>query len=191
MPGVIAMCFSGACTALTVLLLALLNPIPSAGRTTRRPTSKPVLVAKAQPKSSDRPAQKTRLERTQKPQIAPTTLAASLPPGIQGANNESDFRVMGGVPLFADNETATRRVSRTPKPKRKPEPHYPLDARRAGVQGYVTVRMKIDAQGNVEDAIVVKAEPKGVFEKSALDAARRYRFWPAQTSDGSSGRGHH
>ena len=59
-------------------------------------------------------------------------------------------------------------------------PVYPLSAQRNQIEGYVLVRLSIDVQGRVRDVIVVDAEPMGVFEKSARDAARRFTFVPAR-----------
>ncbi len=44
----------------------------------------------------------------------------------------------------------------------------------------MTVRLRIDATGRVADAVVVKSEPRGVFDDAAMATARRYRFTPAR-----------
>ena len=59
-------------------------------------------------------------------------------------------------------------------------PKYPSRAQRDGIEGYVIVRLSIDAQGKVKDVLVVDSEPIGVFERSARDAARRFKFEPAR-----------
>lgn len=66
------------------------------------------------------------------------------------------------------------------RPKSRPRPTYPRIAQRQGIEGFVTLRLRIDASGRVEDAVVVKAEPPGVFDDAALNTARRYRFTPAR-----------
>ena len=65
------------------------------------------------------------------------------------------------------------------RPLRRPPPSYPTSAKRRGIEGFVTVRLRVGETGNVISAIVVKAEPEGVFEDAAVRTARRYRFEPA------------
>ena len=43
----------------------------------------------------------------------------------------------------------------------------------------VTVSLLVAADGSVERAKVVAAEPPGVFDAAALDAVRAWRFEPA------------
>ena len=56
---------------------------------------------------------------------------------------------------------------------------YPINAHAAGVEGRVLVRYDVTADGRVENAAVVSAEPNGVFENAALAAVRSWRFRPS------------
>lgn len=56
------------------------------------------------------------------------------------------------------------------------EPVYPSDAATAGVEGTVIVEAKIDAEGRVESARVVRSIPP--LDQAALDAVMRWRFEP-------------
>jgi protein TonB len=62
-------------------------------------------------------------------------------------------------------------------------PTYPFRAKRRGVEGKVVVRFLVDKQGRVSQSTVVRADPEGVFEQSALKAVRQWRFQPG-TKDG-------
>lgn len=53
---------------------------------------------------------------------------------------------------------------------------YPAEAQASGVEGYVDVRYDLDAEGRVENATVIAAEPEGVFEQAALAAVSGWRF---------------
>ena len=64
--------------------------------------------------------------------------------------------------------------------QRTVQPLYPVSAQRNGTEGYVIVRLSIDANGFVKDVVVVDSEPLGIFERSARDAARRFEFTPAR-----------
>jgi len=65
-------------------------------------------------------------------------------------------------------------------PLGRPSPRYPPAAQRQGIEGVVVLRLAVDASGRVSDAMVVSADPPGVFELAAKEAARQYRFQPAR-----------
>jgi TonB family protein len=56
---------------------------------------------------------------------------------------------------------------------------YPEAALAESRSGVVTLRLKIDHLGVLRDAVVVDAQPAGVFENAALEAVRELRFRPA------------
>lgn len=58
------------------------------------------------------------------------------------------------------------------------DPVYPPQALARKLEGIVVLRMQINESGNVDDVEVIKAEPKGVFEREAIRAAYRYKFKP-------------
>lgn len=70
-------------------------------------------------------------------------------------------------------------VDRMPVAVRKIKPVYPMDARRRGLSGQVTLRLYVDAEGDVREVQVQAAEPAGVFEEKAVEAARKWKFDPA------------
>jgi len=57
-------------------------------------------------------------------------------------------------------------------------PDYPPRAQTRGLEGYVTVQFTITGTGTVKDAIVVEAQPKGIFDDAALKAIARWRYNP-------------
>lgn len=59
-----------------------------------------------------------------------------------------------------------------------PDPVYPPAARSAGIEGRVTLRYDVGADGTVSNLRVVEAEPEGVFDRAALEAVARWRFRP-------------
>jgi protein TonB len=62
-------------------------------------------------------------------------------------------------------------------------PRYPSAAQEHKVGGWVDVQFMVAADGSVADTSIVGAAPVGVFERSALDAVRRWRYQPV-TRDG-------
>ena len=57
-------------------------------------------------------------------------------------------------------------------------PVYPLRARQRRIEGWVRVRLLVDAAGRVEKAEIVEAEPPGYFEKSVLECVRKWKLSP-------------
>ncbi len=55
---------------------------------------------------------------------------------------------------------------------------YPREAQLRGTEGWVDIEFTIAPDGAPQDLVVRKAEPENVFERSALDALRRWRFEP-------------
>ncbi len=62
-------------------------------------------------------------------------------------------------------------------------PEYPRDALQAGLSGEVRVRITVQADGRVKDAVVERATPAQVFDAAALAAARKWRFKPIGDDD--------
>lgn len=62
-------------------------------------------------------------------------------------------------------------------------PKYPKAAADARIGGKVVLLVDIDAAGNVTGVEVESATPPGVFEASAIDAAKQWKFNP-ETKDG-------
>lgn len=65
-------------------------------------------------------------------------------------------------------------------PLREVSPEYPVRAAAAGIEGSVTLRFTVNAQGRVEDIEVIASEPPGVFDRAARRAISRSRFVPRQ-----------
>lgn len=57
-------------------------------------------------------------------------------------------------------------------------PTYPPAAARRGIEGFVTMQFTVTENGRVKDIVVTDANPPNVFERAAMDAARRYRYQP-------------
>jgi protein TonB len=115
------------------------------------------------------------------PAAAPAGLAPSASPGgIALGSRGGDLPSVAGLPGL-DVPQVPRKEAYTPaRPLQRPPPKYPPVAQRRGIEGSVTVRIRIDETGRVVDAVVVASEPRGMFDAAALQTARRYRFAPAR-----------
>ncbi len=67
-------------------------------------------------------------------------------------------------------------LDRPPVPLQAIAPDHPAEAKIA--KGRVALRVRINEQGDVDDVTVLRAEPEGVFERSALAAFAAARFSP-------------
>jgi protein TonB len=57
---------------------------------------------------------------------------------------------------------------------RKVEPAYPELAKKARVQGKVTLRINVDEEGNVTDASVIEGYP--LLDGAAISAVRQWKY---------------
>lgn len=61
---------------------------------------------------------------------------------------------------------------------REVPPEYPREARLRGIEGWVDIEFTVDPEGVPQDLVVRAAHPERIFDKSALDALKRWRFEP-------------
>jgi TonB family protein len=61
---------------------------------------------------------------------------------------------------------------------RRPPPSYPPEAQLLGLSGWVKLIFTVTADGRTNDIRVTAAEPPGVFDAAAIDAARRFVYAP-------------
>lgn len=66
-----------------------------------------------------------------------------------------------------------------PMPTKTVPPVYPMDLKREGVAGMVTMSITVDEKGNVANP-VVKKSTRAEFEQPAIDAVSRWKFEPAK-----------
>jgi periplasmic protein TonB len=60
-----------------------------------------------------------------------------------------------------------------------PPPDYPALARQAGVEGRVTLRVRVGRDGMARDLSVVRSE-NPMLDAAALEAVARWRFAPGE-----------
>jgi protein TonB len=109
-------------------------------------------------------AQRQQVAREQAARVAAATPAAAAPvaaaprPAARAATDES-----------ISDAVLIRQVN----------PRYPTAAMRANQEGWVDVEMTVGADGAVGNVSVVDAQPKHVFDRSAIDAVSKWGFKPA------------
>jgi protein TonB len=58
------------------------------------------------------------------------------------------------------------------------DPQYPIRAEERGIEGWVELEFTIGETGAVIAARVLNAKPKGIFDRSALRAIKRWKYNP-------------
>jgi len=98
-------------------------------------------------------------------------------PGVEGADLGSLGQSLLGD---ANRNTAMTAdsVDEPPKTRRRVLPQYPNRARERGIEGYVTLKLKVSSGGDVSSVRVVEAKPKGVFEQVAVASVQQWQFDP-------------
>lgn len=64
----------------------------------------------------------------------------------------------------------------SPGPSVRINPRYPRDAAINGIEGRVTLSFDISELGTTENISVVEAIPRGVFNKAAIKALRKWKY---------------
>jgi protein TonB len=65
-------------------------------------------------------------------------------------------------------------------------PRYPERALRNNIEGWVDVQFDISRFGATENIRVLRASPEGYFERSALNAAKRWKYHPFKNDKGEA-----
>lgn len=68
--------------------------------------------------------------------------------------------------------------TRDVKAIRRPPPRFPVDAQLRGISGWVKLKYTVAADGTTKDIVVTAAEPPGVFDGAAIEAAQRFVYEP-------------
>lgn len=131
-------------------------------------------------KEQDLVTKERKPEKPAKPKAPPPPMQA---PQMQQANpNEgvvsssfaadiqSDTGLSGGLNLEAGDGDYLPIV--------KVAPVYPRRAQARGIQGYVIVEFMVTKNGSVSNVEVVEAEPEGIFDQAAINAALKFKYKP-------------
>ncbi|MCY7296037.1 energy transducer TonB [Alteromonas sp. a30] len=100
----------------------------------------------------------------------------SASPNSEG--NSVDFSADVGADVSLDGGLALESGDGEYLPIVKVAPVYPRRAQQRGIEGYVIVEFTVSKQGSVKDPFVVEANPEGIFERAAIDAALKFKYKP-------------
>ena len=100
----------------------------------------------------------------------------SSSPNAEGSG--MDFSADVGDEISLDGGLALESGDGEYLPIVKVAPVYPRRALQRGIEGFVIVEFTVTKQGAVRDPVVVEANPEGIFEQAAIDAALKFKYKP-------------
>lgn len=154
-------------------------------------------IAKGQAGAADRVAQEaareeqrlrdaeTAAERAAAAAAAPPTPAPATPQPTPTPVTPPPAAAQPATPVVTPQPTPAPAATPAPVARRSspvgvrtPQPAYPREAARSGVTGEVTVEISIAANGSVTDVRVIRAQPRGQFDRAVLNTVRGWQFEP-------------
>lgn len=127
-------------------------------------------VEKKERKPKKPPKPETPPPQMQQPQMDSPTPDAEGTSMNFAADVAADVSLDGGLALESgDGEYL---------PIVKVAPVYPRRALQRGIEGFVIVEFVVTKQGSVRDPVVIEAQPQGLFEQAAIDAALKFKYKP-------------
>jgi len=154
-----------------VLEFVRLKNEPRVSETPRRSRPKPREETKPEPLSSPVRAQAETVapQMPMTPHLPPLQRAGrfasgpALPAVTEGAGGDLSAPVGAGEEL-----TPLVRIN----------PLYPPHLRRMKIEGHVRAKLHVDTKGDVTGVEVMESEPQGRFDRTVLQALRRWKFRP-------------
>ncbi len=104
-------------------------------------------------------------------------------PQLDSASPNSDANAINfaadvGADISLDGGLALESGDGEYLPIVKVAPVYPRRALQRGIEGYVIVEFTVTKQGSVRAPLVIEANPEGIFERAAMDAALKFKYKP-------------
>lgn len=95
---------------------------------------------------------------------------------VPAASTPSSAGKTGNAQDDAGKGAASGGVSTGVVPLERVPPKYPRGAANRHIEGWVKVEFTITTDGDVEDAVVIEAQPADIFDNAALQAISRWKF---------------
>jgi len=104
-----------------------------------------------------------------------------MPKPQLNANNVNSLDISGvdlGADLNIDAGLAGGGGDGEYLPIVKVAPQYPRRAAQKGIEGYVVVEFTVTTLGTVTDPKVIEADPPNIFNRAAMNAAKKFKYKP-------------
>jgi protein TonB len=159
---------------------ALAAPVPAREPVAERAVEKPARAPRERPPRPVGPA----LEP--KPRAAAQAAEPSGPTGAGTSLSSGTGHALGGTGGAGRDGTTTGESGPGAAPgfevgsADNPLPHYPTLARRRGIEGTVTLEVRVRPDGLPERVAIGRSSGSSLLDAAALEAVRRWRFRPAR-----------
>lgn len=105
------------------------------------------------------------------------------PPELPPPSIDSDVGIgieVGHVPVQSKVDLGNAGFSRDGEylPIMKVQPIYPRRALTRGLEGFVMLEFVVTETGSVRDPVVIEAQPPGIFNRAAIQAALKFKYKP-------------
>lgn len=105
------------------------------------------------------------------------------PPSMDNAKPEAQTMAVNAAPVQNKIALNAQGFGLAPAdgeylPLVKVQPVYPERALARGIEGYVIVEFTVTRQGTTKNVRVVEADPKGIFDSAAIQAAQKFKYKP-------------
>jgi periplasmic protein TonB len=105
------------------------------------------------------------------------------PPSMDSVTPDADAMAVSAVPVQTNINLSASGFGLAPSdgeylPIVKVQPIYPRRALQRGIEGYVIVEFTVTKQGTTKDIHVVEADPQGMFDQAAMQAAAKFKYKP-------------
>jgi len=104
--------------------------------------------------------------------VIPGADLAALAPSV------SYTGIGGGIGLGANQLAMSGGSDRSAIPQVRIQPDYPIQARQKGIEGWVDVQFSVGVDGSVKNPVVVRAQPRKIFDRAALQAVKGWKYNP-------------
>lgn len=120
-----------------------------------------------------------------KPPPPPDEVPPELPkPDFDFSGDSTGLEITGDAPdINIDMDTRFAGGDGEYLPIAKVQPIYPKRALSRGIEGWVIVEFVVTVTGAVRDVFVVEAEPPGIFDRAAIQAAEKFKYKPRMVNE--------
>lgn len=124
----------------------------------------------------------TKQRKPNKPPAAPKEPPKpDMPKPSMDMNNAQSLDIGGldiGADLSIDSGLSGSGGDGEYLPIVKVAPQYPRRAAQKGIEGYVVVEFTVSTLGTVKDVKVIEADPPNIFNRAAMNAAKKFKYKP-------------
>lgn len=114
-----------------------------------------------------------------KPDFQPELLRPAIgAPAAVGVSVQLDPSLFDGGPARGDFIFNAADLDQPPVAVVQAQPDYPFRARQRDIEGHVTIRFLVHADGSTSRAEVIDSRPKDLFEEATLKVVPSWRFRP-------------